>query len=214
MHRIIAVGAAGALLASGAAFAQTPQVPEHGWYFGGDVGQSRGPSGGDIDGSFRNQGIATTGTSVKKTDTAWGLNLGYRLNRNWALEGGYRGLGKFGYNTSSAGGGSINGDYKAHAWSFSGLGFLPLGASAWSLYGKLGVARTNVDRDVNSQTAGIAAVNASANRTGLLAGLGVNYDFASNWYGRLGWDHYDRVGDGNTGRTSIDVIGAGIGVRF
>lgn len=213
MKRTIALGAAATLLASGAALAQAPVAgPLPSWYLGIDVGQSRGPSGGDINSSFGAQGA--TGTSVDKTDTTWGLNLGYRFHRNWAVEGGWRDFGKYQYSTSTPGGGNISGDYKAQAWSFAGVGYLPLGDGKVSLYGKLGVTRTDVDRNVNSQSAGLTAGSTGANRTGWLGGFGLQYDFEKNWFARAGWDHYDRVGNSSTGRSDIDALTVGAGLKF
>lgn len=213
MHNKIIGGAVAALFVSGTAFAQSIQVPEKGFYFGGDVSQSKGPGGGDIDSSFANQGIPGTSTSVDNNQTGWGLNLGYRFHRNWAAELGYREFGKFDY-TTTAPGGTISGSYKANAWSASGLYLLPLGTSPFTLYGKLGLTRTDISRTVDSQSPGMTASGASGNRTGWLAGLGATYDFTSQWYAKAGWDHYDRVGNDSTGKTDIDTFSLGVGLRF
>jgi opacity protein-like surface antigen len=211
-QRITAIGAAAALLLSGAAFAQSTPAPGiPGWTLGVDVGQSKGPGSGDINGSFGAQGA--TGTSVDDKDTAWGLNLGYRFHRNWGLEGGYRDFGKYGYSTSTPPG-TISGEYKAQAWSLAGVGYLPLGDSAFSLYGKLGVARTDVDRNVNSAPPGMAVGSTSANKTGLMGGLGLQYDFSNRWFAKAGWDRYTRVGNESTGKADLDVLSAGVGIRF
>ena len=214
MHKTIAFGAAAALLASGAALAQTAQVPERGLYVGGDISKSSGPNNGDIDSSFANQGIAGTSSSVDNDKIGWGLNLGYRFHRNWAGEIGYREFGDFDYTTSTPGGGNISGSYKANAWSLSGLYLFPIAGSNFTLYGKLGIARSDVNRDVNSQSPGLTATGSNASRTGWLAGLGATYDFSRNWFAKVGWDHYDRIGDSNTGKVDIDAFSLGAGFRF
>jgi len=215
MNKGMAWGAAAAaLMASGAALAQAVQVPEKGFYVGADVARSSGPGNGDIDRSFSNQGINGTSSSVDNDQIGWGLNLGYRFHRNWAVEGGYREFGKFDYTTTTPGGGNISGSYKANAWSASGLYLFPVPNSRLGFYGKLGLTRSDVSRTVNSQSPGLTATGASANRTGWLAGLGATYDFTNAWYAKLGWDHYDRVGSDSTGKADIDVINLGVGLRF
>jgi OOP family OmpA-OmpF porin len=210
----IAVLAAAVSCGPGAALAQTAvQSPDKGVYIGADVGWGSGPGGGDIDSGFANQGVAGTSTSVDDNQTGWGLQLGYRFNRNWAAELGYKEFGKFDYSSTAPGGG-INGSYKVNAWTVSGLYLFPISNSNFSLYGKLGLARTDTDRSVNSQSPGLTAAGASANRTGWLAGFGAQYDFSRNWYTRLGWDHYDRIGDSSTGKTDIDTVNLGVGLRF
>ena len=205
--------AAAALCAAGGASAQMAGASATGAYADIDVTRNSGPTNGDIDSAFGNQGIAGTSSSVDNDKTRWGLNLGYRFHPNWAAELGYREFGKFAYSTNAPGG-TINGAYKTNAWSLSGLYLYPIPSSGFSLYGKLGLARTDTSLSVDSQSPGLTASGASGNRTGWLAGLGGTYDFARNWYARAGWDHYDRVGDSNTGRTDIDSFSLGIGLRF
>jgi len=60
----------------------------------------------------------------------------------------------------------------------------------------------------------MTATGGSGNRTGWLAGLGATYDFTSQWYAKLGWDHYNRVGNDSTGKTDIDAYSLGVGLRF
>lgn len=215
MKKGLAIGVAtAALFATGAAFAQTAQVPDRGFYIGGDLGKSSGPGNGDIDGSFANQGIPGTSSSVDNDQIGWGLQLGYRFSRNWAAELGYREFGDFDYTTGTPTGGSINGSYKVNAWSASGLYLFPIANSNFTLYGKLGLTRTDTNRDVNSQSPGLTATGSSANRTGWLAGLGAQYDFSRAVFTRLAWDHYDRVGDSSTGKSDMDAFTLGVGFRF
>ncbi len=203
------------VLAAGSAAAQGAPGPA-GWYGGLNLGNSRlRANGADLDAAFARQGI-TSSSSIDRSDAAWGLNLGYRLDKTWALEGGYENLGRFRYSapTTAPGVDSITGKYKAHAWSFAGLGFVPL-ASGWSIYGKAGLARTRAALDAASSTGATRPAGAKDSNTGFLLGAGFNYDFAGNAFARLGWDRYTRVGDsGTTGRGNVDVFGAGLGWRF
>jgi len=139
-----------ASLALGASGAYAQHAQEAGWYGGLDVGGSH------------LSGINTDSVdSFDKSDTAFGLNVGYRLNRNFAVEGAYTDLGKFHFTSAAAG----DGDLKPTAVSLSAVGILPL-QSSFSLYGKAGIAHTETK-----------ALGASDTKDGLLAGAGVMYDF-------------------------------------
>jgi len=177
MLKRLMVAASLALGASGA-YAQ-----ETGWYGGLDVGGSH------------LSGINTD--SLDKSDTGFDVNVGYRLNRNFALEGAYTDLGKFHF--SSAAG---DGDVKPTAVSLSAVGILPL-QSSFSLYGKAGIAHTETK-----------ALDASDTKDGLLAGIGVMYDFNRNVYAKAGWDHFDDVGNDATGKGHADLYSLGVGYRF
>ena len=96
------------------------RAQDTGWYGGIDLGASR-VSGLDI--------------SIDRSDTAWGFGLGYRVNRNFAVEGAYTDLGRFKYSTDT-----FDGYWRAKGISLAAVGLLPL-QSTWSLYGKAGVAR-------------------------------------------------------------------------
>ena len=180
MLKRLMIAASLALGASGA-YAQ-----ETGWYGGLDVGASH------------LSGINTDSlNSFDKSDTAFDVNLGYRLNRNFAVEGAYTDLGKFHF--SSAAG---DGDVKPTAVSLSAVGILPL-QSNFSLYGKAGIAHTETK-----------ALGASDTKDGLLAGAGVMYDFNRNVYAKAGWDRFDDVGNDATGKGHADIYSLGVGYRF
>ena len=143
MLKKLMVAATLTLGASGA-FAQ-----ETGWYGGLDVGSSH------------LSGINTDSLdSFDKSDTAFDVNLGYRLNRNFAVEGAYTNLGKFHF--SSAAG---DGDVKPTAVSLSAVGILPL-QSNFSLYGKAGIAHTETKGlDASDTKDGLLATNKQLHET-------------------------------------------------
>jgi OOP family OmpA-OmpF porin len=167
------IAAVAVVVASGVAHAQGADQP--GWYAGLDVGQSRS----HID-------------SVNGDDssTTYGVNGGYRLSRNFAVEGALSRLGSFD-------------QYEANAVSVAGVGILPLW-KALSLYGKAGLALTDAKLDPSASHTG----------TGILVGAGVTYDFAGGYFAKGGWDHYANVGDASTGSGSIDAYNLGVGLRF
>jgi OOP family OmpA-OmpF porin len=195
---------------SGLASAQSSD--KAGWYAGIDLGRSSlGVSGGDIDGALANQGIGGS-ASVDRSDTGFGINGGYRLNRNFAVEAAWERLGDFSY-SSSTGSDTIDGKFKANALSLAGLGIYPLTPN-WSVYGKAGLARTSVDLEASSATGATAVSNQSHSGVGLLVGAGVTYDLSGGLFTKLGWDHYAGVGDASTGQGAIDMYSLGVGMRF
>lgn len=105
------------------------------------------------------------------TDTAYGALLGYQYNRNFAVEGEYTDLRRF----STAAG--VSG--KTDAWGLSALGIMPL-KNRFSVFGKLGIARTNTS---TSAAAGMR-------RTAATYGLGGQFDATPAIGLRLSWERY------------------------
>jgi OOP family OmpA-OmpF porin len=208
------VGAVAALLA--ASNGVTMAAPsDSGWYGDLDIGRSNlHLNGGDIDNALANQGIAGS-SSIDRHDTSLGANVGYRLNRYFALEGGYADLGKFDYSsaTSAPAADTVQGDYKARAVSFAAVGIAPL-EDGWSLFGKAGAAHTTADLSASSASGATAPGSASHSGNGLLLGAGATYDFTQNLYGKVELDRYTRVGDASTGKGDVDLYTVGVGMRF
>jgi OmpA-OmpF porin, OOP family len=174
------VAAVALTLGTSVVYAQTLQS---GWYGGIDIGRTR-----------------TDADIADRTDTALGFDLGYRVNRNFALEGAYADLGKFGYNV-----GGVDGNYRPKALSLSAVGTMPVW-DGLSVYGKAGLAHTEVKLD--------GPLSASDSSNGLLIGAGVLYDVNRNVYARAGWDRYADVGSDVTGKGNIDLYSLGVGYRF
>jgi len=212
--RIAWMGTAAMVAALGTGMAQAAD-PAAGWYGGLSLNSTGlGVHSGDIDSALANQGISSS-SNLDKHDTTMGFQLGYRLHPNFAVEGGYTDLGKYGFSsaTSAPAVDSLNGNWKAHAWSLSGLGIMPL-ADKWSAFGRLGVTRTTASFGPMSQTGAVATGNTSHDGTGLVFGAGANYDFSRNWFGRAEIDRYTNVGDSSTGKGNVDVLSVGAGLKF
>src|SRR4051812_3266107 len=112
-----AITAAAAALSLAAGFAQAQATNTAPGFFAGiDMGKSHANVEGLND----------------QNDTSFGVNGGYRVNRNFAVEGAYTRLGNF------------SPSYDVHALSLSALGILPL-ERGLSIYGKAGFARTHAD---------------------------------------------------------------------
>jgi OOP family OmpA-OmpF porin len=205
---------AGAALALQAGFAQA-QDGDAKFYGGFDLGRSDlHLSGSGTDGALANQGIIGSG-SLERRDTSYGFNLGYRINRTWAVEAAATRLGEFGYSSSvtSPAADTVQGNYKVNALSVAALGFIPL-QSNWSIYGKAGLARTDTTFSAASATGATAVSGTSGGSNGLVIGAGVMYDINRSLYTRAGWDHYADVGTDATGKGSINTFNVGVGMRF
>jgi OOP family OmpA-OmpF porin len=135
---------------------------DHGIYAGFGVGKGKP----DI------SAVAPDTLSKNSSTVADGL-LGYKFNKNLAVEGQYSGGGK----VTSATGGTA----KADAASLSAVGMLPVGEK-FDLYGKLGYANTK------TKTSNFGANGAS--RSAPTYGLGAQYNISPMVGLRLGWDHY------------------------
>ena len=210
-------------------FAQSkaPAQEQAGVYIGGSAGQSST--------SFDSNdfGRSTTGVDVSfdKTYPSWKLFVGYNFNRNWAIEGGYSDLGKpvvryAGTGVLAPAGLTGQATLKNTSWFFAGKGTLPI-TDAFGLFAKLGVTRNNSDLagsiDVANAAVRTALVNAgfplsiskSENRTGLLAGVGVEYSLQRNFRIRAEYEDYGKFGNENdTGRTKTNAWSIGMTYAF
>ncbi|MDR0779826.1 MAG: outer membrane beta-barrel protein [Pseudomonadales bacterium] len=137
------------------------------WYVLGAVGQT------NLDGSALTDDPSITTTGIDSSDTAWKLQLGYKVNKNFAVEGGYNGLGSYTGTVTVIG---VNVGMKAEldAWNAAAVGILPLD-DAFSLFAKLGVARLSAS--VKASAAGYSAAD-STNATRANYGVGVNWDIS------------------------------------
>jgi len=113
-------------------------------------------------------------TLSKSSSTVAGGLLGYKFNKNLAVEGEYTGVGKV---TDSAGQTA-----KGDALGVSAVGLLPLN-DKFGLYGKLGYARTKT-----TTSAGFGANGVS--RSAATYGLGAQYNVSPMFGVRLGWDRF------------------------
>ena len=173
---LIAVAIAGACAAAPAS-AQ--------WYIGGGVGAAQAKLG-----SFSPAAGATANGNSSR-DTSWKIYGGYQFTPNWGLEAQYTDLGKYDY-TVTAGAVSASGSYKAQQWSIAGTGTLPL-SNNFYLMAKLGISSNHVSGS-NACGAIVGCTSVSGgNKTDLLAGLGVGYNFNKNWGIRFEYENFGKM---------------------
>lgn len=187
------------VLAIGAGTAQAAPPEERGWYGGLNAGRS-------------GLGLATA-AGAGRIARAWDLNLGYRVDRHFTFEGRYAGAGRLRDDPSAlTPGADATEHYRSRAWSLTGIGVAPL-TDKWSLYGRVGFARSPGELDTGALGSAIAPPGRLDGGSGLVLGAGAVYDFTRRIFGKAGWDRYSRMGEAY-GRGEVDQLSIGVGVRF
>lgn len=148
---------AAVLLAATSFAAFSADLPQ--FYVGGDVGSTK----------------ITAGDGVP-SETSYGVYGGYNIDENFAIEAGYRRLGKW-----TGQGGSV--DVKQASVSL--LAFAPV-ANHFAVFGRLGYNRLSGNASIDSMGDFDLGHSNSA-----LLGLGVSYEFSKHITGRVEFQRPD-----------------------
>lgn len=103
-----------------------------------------------------------TSASLDDSDTSISLTLGYKINPNFAIEGGYIDLGELTVNAISNGAGllyapgPVTVKIEADGFIFDAKGILPLNEK-FSLYGKLGLLMGDEKGTLSDVTGSLSA---------------------------------------------------------
>lgn len=179
-------------------FSTSSMAQDSGWYGGLGLGMS------EIKGAC--DGIAGPGISCDEKDTAFKIFGGYQVNQNFAVEIGYTDLGEA--TASFAGFGSVS--IAASGFEALAVGIAPINQQ-WSMYGKVGFFRWDVDTTDGTGLVG----SASASGTDLTYGVGINYKLSKNAALRVEYQKYNDIGDFNTtGTGDVSVMGVSAIFRF
>ena len=190
----IAQGAAAQYLPEGAGEGKSP------WYVGFGLGRSFAYIPRQTVDGINSTLSAADGASfsiVDKYPRSTGLKIlvGYDLNRYFAVEGGYEVLGKTSVNMDFRSGlnsvGRFNMTYNMYSAFIDALGRIPLNAK-WSLIGRVGASYNRVRVDLIGSPITIIASSAQKSETNFAEkfGAGVEYNFSSEFAGRLEWERY------------------------
>jgi OOP family OmpA-OmpF porin len=112
-------------------------------------------------------------TGCEDTATMYRIAGGYQFAPMWGAEVSYGNLGKASLGSGIILGIPVSGDFEASSFQVSATGSFPLG-DAFSLIGKVGIARTDVKI---SASGGGASASESATTTNLAYGIGAQYAF-------------------------------------
>lgn len=212
MASIIKIGALSAIscamLVSQFAQADEPFVnPEwanSAWYIGGGLGQSRATI--DRDRLMKALSIGGSTDIVFKTDErelAYKFFVGKQLSRNFAIEGGYFDLGKFGFDATMSPLGSLSGRARFRGVNLDLLAQMPF-TERLSAYARIGAnyAKTNTSFSGN-RLYGVTNPSASENKLNAKAGLGLEYKLNESLALRGEVERY-RVSDAIRNRGDVD----------
>ncbi|AXK38835.1 porin family protein [Crenobacter cavernae] len=134
--------------------------------------------------------------NAKDRDGSGGLGLGYRVNDNFAVEGGYANYGKTKAN---------NGEIKRDGARVAALGILPLNDKV-DVYGSASANYVHTKGTVNG-------VSRTANDWAPGVGVGVGYKLTDRVGVRAGYDRIMNVGD-KALKTDMNAYNVGVTARF
>ena len=185
-----------------------------GWYGGISVGQSRAKiDDGRIISGLLGGGLATTSITDDNRDTGYKLYGGYQFNKNFALEGGYFDLGRFGFTANTLPPGTLDGSIKLRGLNLDAVGILPI-TEKFSAFGRVGLNYAQT-RDSFSGSGAVLVLNPNPGKrdTNYKAGLGLQYAFTDSLAMRVEAERY-RINDAVSNKGDIDLISVGLVYRF
>ena len=184
------------------------------FYLSGSIGQTRlvYPQAA-LDARLQALGMTGVSSVANNNPGAYRVQLGYRLNDLWSVEGGFTSLGTVSYaasGTFAAAAARATEQAKITAWNVSGVGKFPV-SQAVSLVGKVGLTRVETTDSATAPGVGMSFwVNSNVVRTGLTYGIGLNIDVNNHFAVRGDMDSYDT--GTSTGR--VNVFTVGLNYRF
>ena len=186
---------------------------DSGWYGGGAIGPTRAKiDDPKITSTLLGAGLVPTITD-RNRDNGFKLFGGYQINRNFALEGSYFDLGKFGFTATTVPPGSLRGDIRLKGLALDGLGILPL-TSGFSVFGRLGMNYAQArDQFATTGVVSLANLNPSKSQLNYKYGVGLMYALTESLAVRLETERY-RVNDAVGNRGHVDLVSLGLLYRF
>ncbi len=196
------------LVGSGVVASNVMAADASGWY----AGASLGSSSIDVDtneavAAALAAGFATATATADTSDTAYKLFAGYKVNKNFAVEGGYTDLGKTSISMTTTGPvASINAEAAVTLWEVNAVGILPINEN-FSVFGKLGYHWD----DAKTTGTGIFG-NKDYSGDDFKLGVGAEYNINKNIGLRLEFERYNKVA--SSVGTDVDVASLGMAYRF
>ena len=194
--------------------AQAALAQDSGWYAGGNVGRTSATvDNARITSGLASSGLATTSISDRDRDTGYKIYGGYQLSPNFALEGGYFDLGKFGFTANTNPAGTLNGDIRLRGLNLDLVGTLPL-SERFSLLGRVG-ANYAQTRGTFSGTGAVGVTNPNPSKrdTNYKIGVGLQYAFTESLSMRGELERY-RINDAVGNRGHVDMVSVGLVYKF
>lgn len=213
MKFVRALGVLG--VAALAAFAsQNAMADDTGWYGGLSIGQSSANiDSARIASNLMGAGFAASAITSDDSDTGYKLFAGYKVNRNFALEGGYFDLGRFGFAATTVPAGTLNGNIKLSGLNLDVVGILPINEK-FSAFGRAGLNYAEA-RDSFSGTGAVVVLNPNPSKreANYKYGAGFQYDFTQSFGMRVEAERY-RINDAAGSKSDVDLLSLGLVYRF
>jgi OOP family OmpA-OmpF porin len=187
---------------------------EEGWYGGIGAGRSLAKIHDERIGS-QLLGSGFTMTSISDDDQDFGYKLfaGRKFNKNFAVEGGYFNLGKFGFTANTAPPGSLTGTIKLQGVNLDAVGMLPF-TPKFSALGRVGLTYVQAkDTFQGTGAVTVANPNPSKSEANVKFGVGFQYDFTPVFGLRGEWERYF-VNDAVGNKGDIDMLLIGLVYSF
>ena len=184
------------------------------WYVGGNLGESRAKiDDARITAGLLGSGLTTTSINDNSRDTAYKIFGGYQFNKNFALEGGYFDLGRFGFVATTAPPGTLSGDIRLRGLSLDAVGFLPF-TEKFSAFGRVGMNYAQA-RDSFAGTGIVNVLNANPSQRALnpTLGVGLQYAFNESFALRAELERH-RISDAVGNKGDVDLASIGLVYRF
>jgi len=213
MKFINATGTLG-LVALAALASPLALADESGWYGGANVGRSAATiDDARIDAGLLSGGFTSSAIVDDDRSTGYKVFGGYQLNKNFAIEGGYFDLGKFGYTATTVPAGTLNGTIKLRGLNLDLVGIVPF-TEKFSAFGRVGLNYAQA-RDSFTGTGAVHVTNPNPSKygTNYKFGVGLQYAFTDALAMRAEAERY-RVDDAVGNKGHIDLVSVGLIYRF
>jgi len=216
MKLVRTVGTLG-LVGFAAVSGQAALAADSGWYGGIGIGQSKATIADERIGT-QLQGWGLTMDSIDDDDRDTGYKLfgGNKFNQNFAIEGGYFNLGKFGFTANTTPPGTYTGRIKLQGLNLDAVGILPV-TERFSAFGRLGLIYTQAKDTFTGTGLGVAVADSNPNpkksEGSYKYGVGLQYDFTRALGLRGEWERY-RVNDAVGNKGEIDMLLIGLVYTF
>jgi OOP family OmpA-OmpF porin len=185
-----------------------------GWFAGLNIGQSRAKIDDDrIARGLLADNLVAISINDDNRDTGYKVFAGYQFNKNFALEGGYFDLGKFGFTANTSPTGTLSGNIKLSGVNLDAVATAPIN-ERFSAFGRLGINYAEA-KDSFSGTGAVTAVNPSPSKrdSNYKFGLGIQYVFSPVLAMRAEAERY-RVNDAVGNKGDVDLWSLGLIYRF
>lgn len=184
------------------------------YYIGGGIGKARAEVSDErITRPLFGTGLTASNINRDNHDTAYKLFGGYQFNRNFALEGGYFNLGKFGFSANTTPLGTFSGQMKIQGFNLDLVGTLPL-TERFSVFARAGVQAAKTG-DTYGGNRPISAFNPSPSKreVNYKAGVGLQYEVNPSFLVRAEVERY-RISDTIGQKGNADMVSVGLVFPF